>query len=56
AGKSPGRQSAGEITLFESQGIALEDVVTMELLYRRAVAAGAGERLPLSKEVSRVRR
>jgi len=55
-GKSPGRQSAGEITLFESQGIALEDVVTMELLYRRAVAAGAGEPLPLSKEVSRVRR
>ena len=56
AGRSPGRQSDQETTLFESQGIALEDVVTMELLYRRAVAAGAGESLPLSKDASRIRR
>jgi ornithine cyclodeaminase/alanine dehydrogenase-like protein (mu-crystallin family) len=56
AGASPGRRRAEEITLFESQGIALEDVVTMELLYRRAVAAGAGEQIPLSREASRVRR
>ncbi len=56
AGRSPGRRRAEEITLFESQGIALEDVVTMELLYRRAVAAGAGEQIPLSREAGRIRR
>lgn len=56
AGKSPSRRQADQVTLFESQGIALEDVVTMDLLYRRAVAAGAGESMPLSREASRVRR
>ncbi len=53
---TPGRQAAGEITLFESQGIALEDVVTMDLLYRKAVAAGAGQRLSLSTDAGRARR
>ena len=56
AGKSPGRTHADQITLFESQGIALEDVMTMELLYRRATAAGAGQEMPASREASRVRR
>lgn len=56
AGKQPGRRRNDDITLFESQGIALEDVVTMELLYRRATAAGAGQQVPLSREVSRARR
>jgi ornithine cyclodeaminase/alanine dehydrogenase-like protein (mu-crystallin family) len=50
AGQAPGRQRAEEITLFESQGIALEDVVTMELVYRRARATGIGEALMLSGE------
>ncbi|MGQ0548935.1 MAG: ornithine cyclodeaminase family protein [Armatimonadota bacterium] len=56
AGKSPGRQAAGEITLFESQGIALQDVVTMDLLYRRAAEAGVGQRLSPSGDALRVRR
>ncbi|MBI3997441.1 MAG: ornithine cyclodeaminase family protein [Armatimonadetes bacterium] len=45
AGSHPGRQRPDEITLFESQGIALEDVMTMEWLYRRATAAGAGHEI-----------
>ncbi len=48
AGKAPGRQRADQVTLFESQGIAMEDVVTMALLYDRAVAARAGQEISLS--------
>jgi ornithine cyclodeaminase/alanine dehydrogenase-like protein (mu-crystallin family) len=55
AGRQPGRRRSGDITLFESQGIALEDVVTMQLLYERATAAGVGHQVPLSREASRVR-
>ncbi len=47
AGASPGRSRPEQITLFESQGIAMEDVVTMELLYRRAVASGVGQAISL---------
>jgi len=50
AGKTPGRTRDDQITLFESQGIALEDVVTMELLYRRARASGAGQEIAFSRE------
>lgn len=38
AGTRPGRQSAAEITLFKSLGLAVEDVATADLLYRKAVA------------------
>jgi ornithine cyclodeaminase/alanine dehydrogenase-like protein (mu-crystallin family) len=34
AGVTPGRQSAEEITLFKSLGLAVEDVVTADLVYR----------------------
>lgn len=40
AGTKPGRQSAEEITLFKSLGLAVEDVATAELLYGKAVGAG----------------
>lgn len=53
AGLAPGRQRPDQISLFESQGIAIEDVVTMELLYRRALAAGAGEEIPLTRDAGR---
>jgi ornithine cyclodeaminase/alanine dehydrogenase-like protein (mu-crystallin family) len=53
AGLAPGRQRPDQISLFESQGIAVEDVVTMELLYRRALATGAGEEIPLTREAGR---
>jgi ornithine cyclodeaminase/alanine dehydrogenase len=45
AGAAPGRRSNEEITLFESQGIALEDVATMSLIYTRARDARRGEEI-----------
>ena len=38
AGTRPGRQSLEEITLFKSVGVAVEDVVSAELVYRRSRA------------------
>jgi thiomorpholine-carboxylate dehydrogenase len=38
AGTKPGRQAAGEITLFKSVGVAVEDVVSADLVYRKALA------------------
>lgn len=46
AGLHPGRTSPEEITLFKSHGIASEDVALAGLLFRRAVDAGVGCRLP----------
>ncbi|MGH8033734.1 MAG: ornithine cyclodeaminase family protein [Lysobacterales bacterium] len=40
AGTRPGRQSAGEITLFKSVGVAVADLASAELVYRAALAAG----------------
>ncbi len=45
-GEFPGREDASEITLFESQGIALEDVALAARIFEIAVEAGIGERLP----------
>jgi alanine dehydrogenase len=45
-GEFPGREDAGEITLFESQGIALEDVALAARIYESALKAGKSERLP----------
>jgi alanine dehydrogenase len=45
-GEFPGREDAGEITLFESQGIALEDVALAARIYEQAAKAGIGESLP----------
>jgi ornithine cyclodeaminase/alanine dehydrogenase-like protein (mu-crystallin family) len=47
AGVKPGRQHAGEVTLFKSLGLAIEDVVSAGLAYRRALAAGRGMLVPL---------
>jgi alanine dehydrogenase len=46
-GEFPGREDPEEITLFESQGIALEDVALAARIYEQAVQAELGERLPL---------
>jgi ornithine cyclodeaminase len=46
AGQARGRRSAEEITLFESLGIALEDIAVAERVYRLAVERGLGRRLP----------
>jgi ornithine cyclodeaminase/alanine dehydrogenase-like protein (mu-crystallin family) len=40
------RNGAGEITLFKSNGLAVEDVIAAGAVYERAVAAGAGVDLP----------
>ena len=38
-GAKRGRESASEITLFKSVGVAIEDVVTADLVYRKALGA-----------------
>ncbi len=47
AGTKPGRQNAAQVTVFKSLGLAIEDVVSAGLAYRRAVAAGHGTQVPL---------
>jgi alanine dehydrogenase len=47
AGRKPGRQSADELTLYKSTGLAVEDAATARLVYDRALAEGVGVRLPL---------
>jgi ornithine cyclodeaminase/alanine dehydrogenase-like protein (mu-crystallin family) len=42
AGLAPGRQDDQEITLFESLGLAVEDLAAATHAYRKARAAGAG--------------
>jgi ornithine cyclodeaminase/alanine dehydrogenase-like protein (mu-crystallin family) len=44
-----GRTSPGEVTLFESQGLATEDLAVAHHVYEAAKAAGIGTRLPLSE-------
>ncbi len=46
-GDFPGREDGGEITLFKSNGIAIEDVAFAGKIYQAAVKAGIGESLPL---------
>lgn len=45
-GKVKGRESEDEITLFESQGIALWDLAVGKVVYERAKAKGIGTELP----------
>ncbi len=39
-GTKPGRRSAEEVTLFKSLRLAVEDVATAELVYRKALGGG----------------
>ena len=41
-GKKPGRLHNSEITLFKSNGLAIQDAATARLVYDKAVAAGIG--------------
>jgi alanine dehydrogenase len=45
AGKKPGRESQEEITIFDSTGMALQDVAAAALLYEQAQRDGSGVRL-----------
>ncbi|MGH7887466.1 MAG: ornithine cyclodeaminase family protein [Candidatus Binatia bacterium] len=42
AGAKAGRSSANEITLYKSVGIAIQDVATAQLVYRKALARNIG--------------
>jgi alanine dehydrogenase len=45
AGKKPGRESAEEIIIFDSTGMALQDVAAAALVYEKAERQGSGVRL-----------
>jgi ornithine cyclodeaminase/alanine dehydrogenase-like protein (mu-crystallin family) len=42
AGKKPGRETDDEIIIFDSTGMALQDVAAAAIVYERAIAAGRG--------------
>jgi alanine dehydrogenase len=44
-GAKPGRQAAEEFTLFKSLGLAVEDVATADLIYRKAANIATAERV-----------
>ncbi len=48
AGKKPGRESEKEITIFDSTGMALQDVAAAAVVYEKAVRQNAGARLSLA--------
>ena len=47
AGIKPGRKSDSEITVFDSTGLAIQDVSTANHVYQQAVKSGIGRRLKL---------
>ncbi len=47
AGKRPGRERAEERTIACNLGLALDDMATAPIIYRRALEMGIGNRLPL---------
>jgi len=49
AGRKPGRRSADEVVVFDSTGMALQDVAAAVVVYQRAVVAGRGTPLALAR-------
>ena len=47
AGTATGRRQPGDVTIFKSLGLAVEDLVAADLVYRRAVAEHLGRELEL---------
>jgi ornithine cyclodeaminase/alanine dehydrogenase-like protein (mu-crystallin family) len=45
-GRVPGRPSGDAITLFESMGVALEDIAAAQWVYHKAREQGVGQELP----------
>jgi ornithine cyclodeaminase/alanine dehydrogenase-like protein (mu-crystallin family) len=43
AGTRPGRTSTDELTVYKSTGHAVEDAAAAQLVYQRAMQAGAGK-------------
>ncbi|MCX6280365.1 MAG: ornithine cyclodeaminase family protein [Bacteroidetes bacterium] len=46
-GKKAGRVNDREITLFKSNGLAIQDAATAKLVYEKALAAGIGQNLEI---------
>jgi ornithine cyclodeaminase len=44
AGKRPGRTSADQITVFKSNGLAIEDIAVAGHIYEEALKCGLGQR------------
>jgi len=47
AGSQPGRAAPDQLTVYKSTGHAVEDAAAVRLVYERAVAEGAGQRVSL---------
>jgi ornithine cyclodeaminase len=47
AGRHPGRTSADQVTLFESQGVAMEDIAVAVRLVARARERRVGTEIPI---------
>jgi len=47
AGLKPGRTSPDEITLFTSTGLAIQDAVTANIAYKKALEKGVGKSIEL---------
>jgi alanine dehydrogenase len=54
AGKVPGRTSPEQITLFKSNGIAIEDVIVAGRVYEQARERGLGRQIPLWQKEARL--
>jgi ornithine cyclodeaminase/alanine dehydrogenase-like protein (mu-crystallin family) len=46
-GKKPARQNDTDITLFKSNGLAIQDVAAAKLIYDRATEAGIGTKIEI---------
>lgn len=46
SGAARGRSAAGEVTIFKSCGMAIEDLAAANYIYERAIALGRGTRVP----------
>ncbi|MGH2655400.1 MAG: ornithine cyclodeaminase family protein [Actinomycetota bacterium] len=46
-GNRPGRQSEEDVTIFESQGLAIEDLVCGDVVLREAESRGEGVEIPI---------
>lgn len=47
AGKKPGRQNDTDVTIFDSTGLGIQDIVVAHLVYNRALKAGKGTHVDL---------
>jgi alanine dehydrogenase len=52
AGLRAGRRSAGEVAIFDSTGMALQDVAAAAAVYEQAVTAGRGAEIDLAGSLS----